>query len=125
VSGLSAELSVRENLEFIAAIGRQQQVRSPAAALALLEAQTFAEQPVRQLSAGQRQRAALARLALFDCPLWMLDEPFTALDADSRKLVENLIDDHLERGGIALIATHQPWGGRHQATQIHLGRQST
>jgi heme exporter protein A len=121
LNGLSAELSALENLEFMSRISCQAQIRSAAEALALVRASAFAERPVRQLSAGQRRRAALARLALFDCPLWMLDEPFTALDAESRILLENLIDAHLDDGGIAIVATHQAFGCRHPATQMTLG----
>ncbi len=89
-----------------------------------LQADGFGDRPVRQLSAGQRQRVALARLALFDGALWMLDEPFTALDKASRALLESLIDRHLDDGGIVVIATHQAFTTRHQRQDIELGRVS-
>ncbi|MEQ8497075.1 MAG: heme ABC transporter ATP-binding protein CcmA, partial [Gammaproteobacteria bacterium] len=69
----------------------------------------------------QRQRVALARLALFDCPLWMLDEPFTALDLATRGLLTALIDEHLDEGGTVLIATHQHFESRHPLTLVELG----
>jgi heme exporter protein A len=67
--------------------------------------------PVRELSQGQRRRAVLARLALSESvPLWLLDEPFAALDAAAARLVEELIAKHVARGGIAVYTTHQAAG---------------
>ncbi|MCF6344446.1 MAG: heme ABC exporter ATP-binding protein CcmA [Devosiaceae bacterium] len=58
------------------------------------------------LSAGQKKRLSLARLLVANRALWLLDEPTSSLDREGDKLVANLIDNHLERGGIAIIATH-------------------
>jgi heme exporter protein A len=60
----------------------------------------------RYLSAGQRRRAALARLLLEDRPVWLLDEPYTALDAEGRALVDALIADHRSKGGAVIAAIH-------------------
>ncbi|MEQ8661280.1 MAG: cytochrome c biogenesis heme-transporting ATPase CcmA, partial [Gammaproteobacteria bacterium] len=120
-SGLCGELDARENLAFQLALARAPQRCTPDEALARLAARRFATRPVRQLSAGQRQRVALARLALFDCPLWMLDEPFTALDAATRELLAGLIDSHLDAAGTVLIATHQHFASRHPLTLVELG----
>jgi heme exporter protein A len=66
---------------------------------------------VRKLSQGQRRRAVLARLALSESvPLWLLDEPFAALDAAAARLAEELIAKHVARGGIAVYTTHQAAG---------------
>jgi heme exporter protein A len=63
---------------------------------------------VRQLSQGQRRRAVLARLALCgSVPLWLLDEPFAALDAAAAGLTGDLIAKHVARGGMAIYTTHQ------------------
>ena len=63
--------------------------------------------PARVLSQGQRRRVALARLALGeDAPLWVLDEPFTALDAAAIKDVQELIGGHVSRGGGVIYTTH-------------------
>jgi heme exporter protein A len=64
--------------------------------------------PVRRLSQGQRRRAALARLLLSaDAPLWLLDEPFAALDAAAARFTEELIARHVAQGGAAIYTTHQ------------------
>lgn len=60
----------------------------------------------RYLSAGQRRRTALARLLLEDRPVWLLDEPYTALDADGRALVDTLIAEHRAKGGAIISAIH-------------------
>ena len=66
------------------------------------------EVPVRKLSQGQRRRAALARLLLSQgVPLWLLDEPFAALDASAARLTEELIASHVAGGGAVAYTTHQ------------------
>ena len=67
--------------------------------------------PVRLLSSGQRKRAALARVVDSGAPLWLLDEPFNALDSDGAGRLEALISQHLARGGALLAASHQPIAG--------------
>ena len=62
----------------------------------------------RYLSQGQRRRVALARLCHERRALWVLDEPYVALDALAIELVAGLIGDHLQRGGLAVLTTHQP-----------------
>lgn len=119
--GLNAELDACENLEFIATLCAAPRRATVASALKSLDAASFAERPVRYLSAGQRQRVTLARLMLFEAPLWMLDEPFTALDHTSRSLVEAIIDTHVEQGGTVLIATHQAFDSRHPIRVVPLG----
>lgn len=62
--------------------------------------------PGRLLSAGQRRRTAIGRLKLVDRPVWLLDEPFTALDADGRALLSQMIDQHCQSGGGVIAALH-------------------
>ncbi|MDP1707930.1 MAG: cytochrome c biogenesis heme-transporting ATPase CcmA [Gammaproteobacteria bacterium] len=68
----------------------------------------FEDVPARTLSAGQRRRVALARLLVMDASLWILDEPFTALDTHGVMLVEQMLSRHLARGGLAAVSTHHP-----------------
>lgn len=65
-----------------------------------------ADVAARYLSAGQRRRTALARLLLEDRPVWLLDEPYTALDAEGRALVDALIAEHRAKGGAVIAAIH-------------------
>ncbi len=71
-----------------------------------------AELPCRYLSAGQKRRLALARLLVSRRPLWLLDEPFAALDTSGQALVANAMARHCEEGGIIIAATHDPLGLR-------------
>ena len=65
--------------------------------------------PVRYLSTGQKKRAALARLIGQKAPVWLLDEPLNGLDTRGVALVEELAAEHCRAGGIAVIASHQPF----------------
>lgn len=65
------------------------------------------ELPVRFLSAGQKRRVLLARLATKKAPLWVLDEPFTALDVKAVEMLSALIGEHLASGGMAILTSHQ------------------
>ena len=64
------------------------------------------DKSVRALSAGQKRRLALSRLTFNDAPLWLLDEPQTALDRDGQGILADLITQHRTKGGMAIIATH-------------------
>jgi len=69
----------------------------------------LADVPVRYLSTGQRKRAAFARLIDQWAAIWLLDEPLNGLDAEGVALAETLARDHCANGGIAVIASHQPF----------------
>ncbi len=113
--GLKEELTAAENLRFGASIsGFSVPGRAIADALAGLGVPDAAI-PVKTLSQGQRRRAALARLALSQAvPLWLLDEPFAALDQAATQCVEDLVAQHVAAGGAVVYTTHQPSriGGR-------------
>lgn len=105
---LKASFTVSEQLAFFGKLyGRQGDL---AALLEQVGLARQAELPCRYLSAGQRRRLALARLLLSQRPLWLLDEPFAALDTAGKSLVARLIALHCGQGGIAIAATHEPLG---------------
>lgn len=93
---------------------------APDDALDRLDLGHAADLPCAYLSAGQRRRLALARLLVSDRPVWLLDEPTSALDAGSQALFAELVESHLERGGLVIAATHAPLGLREAAT-IRIG----
>ena len=109
-------LTAAENLAFAARIGGAQ----PAAGLAAMGLAALAELPARMLSAGQRRRLALARLALSPAPLWLVDEPTLGLDAPAVDLFGVLVSGHRARGGLVVAATHAalPLAG---AAELRLG----
>jgi heme exporter protein A len=85
--------------------------RAPEQAMHALGLAHLALVPVRLLSSGQLKRATLARVAASSAPLWLLDEPLNALDADGAKKLGALVERHLETGGAVLAASHQKLGG--------------
>jgi heme exporter protein A len=78
------------------------------AGIAAMGLAPLAEVPVRMLSAGQRRRAALARVVASGAPLWLLDEPANGLDADGLARLEAAMAAHRAAGGAILAASHQP-----------------
>ena len=79
-----------------------------APALAAFDLMPVADVPARMMSAGQRRRLALARLALVPAPVWLLDEPTIGLDSAARAALERALAGHLAAGGAAVLATHVP-----------------
>jgi heme exporter protein A len=106
--GLKPELTARENLAFDAGIRRRVQDSEIDDALEHVGLAAAGDQVAGALSAGQRRRLAIARVLLASVPLWILDEPYTNLDAGGSATVSGLIGRHLDRGGAALVAAHQP-----------------
>jgi heme exporter protein A len=108
--GNKASLTARENLAFWAAMLTARQGRGialPAAtALQSFALERVADFPVAALSAGQRRRVALARLLVAARPVWLLDEPMTALDAASQARLGDEMNRHLDEGGMIVAATH-------------------
>jgi heme exporter protein A len=108
VNGIKADLTGLENLR-IAATLDQDPVGDAAitAALDRIGLGGFEDLPTRMLSQGQKKRVALARLILSKAPLWILDEPFTALDVDAVDLLQALIAEQVAGGGTVVLTTHQ------------------
>ena len=106
LDGLKPSFTVFENLRFWRDVmGGDGDIE---AALDAVELGHLDHLPVSTLSAGQKRRVAIARLLTVDRPVWLLDEPATALDAASEQTLGRLIADHLEHGGMVLAATHRP-----------------
>jgi heme exporter protein A len=103
------DLTALENLEIASALGGQGMASGAAhSALDQFGVAACAALPARVLSQGQRRRVALARLVVSRAlPLWVLDEPFTALDAAAVGFVQTLIGEQLARGGTVVFTTHQ------------------
>ena len=106
LNGLKLDLSARSNLRFRESLTGADTSVTIDAALARVGLAGYEMLALRELSAGQRRRVALAALARSRAPLWLLDEPFANLDADGRALVADLIAEQRTRGGIVVITTH-------------------
>lgn len=105
---LKPTLSVAENLAFWTTfLGGGGEVMS---ALAVFDLAPLARLPAAYLSAGQRRRLSLARLAAIKRPIWLLDEPMSALDQASQARLVELMRRHRDRGGLAIVAAHGPIG---------------
>jgi heme exporter protein A len=118
---LKSALTAGENLAFWAGV-LGGDARRPAwlPALERLKLGHVADFPVRALSAGQKRRVALARLNVARRPIWLLDEPTTALDVASQTLFADIMREHLTSGGLIVAATHAPLG-LENARELRLG----
>ena len=101
------ELTAQENLDITCRLAGL--FLQTSAIQEALRAYSVPELPARKLSQGQRRRAALARLVVSEAAkLWLLDEPFAALDGPAARLTEELVEKHVARGGVVAYTTHQP-----------------
>ena len=107
-NGIKDELSALENLRIASGLNGIE-ISGPAALSVLQQMglEGCERLPARSLSEGQRRRAALARLGVCRSVLWVLDEVLTSLDKAAVTLVRSLLEDHLNGGGMAILATHQ------------------
>ena len=105
---LKADFSARENLAYAVGLRRPVAAAELDQALARVGLADCRDLPARVLSAGQRRRLAMARVMLSAAPLWILDEPFTNLDHAGVQLLSGVIGEHVDAGGAAVIASHQP-----------------
>ena len=108
LNGIKSDLTGIENLSIAARLdGDPVGIDDVWQALARIGLRGFEDLPTRMLSQGQKKRVALARLILSRAKLWVLDEPFTALDVEAVALLQGLIADHVAGGGLAVLTTHQ------------------
>lgn len=108
--GLKQSLSPVENLQWWRQVHPDTSSRESLDVLASMGLRGYEDVPCYTLSAGQQRRAALARLLVTDAPLWVLDEPFTAIDKQGVAELEDLLVQHAGRGGIVVLSTHQDVG---------------
>lgn len=104
--GVKPQMTPNETLRFFA--GLQNVPAEAESALEQVGLARAAELPCRYLSAGQKKRLALARLKISARPLWLLDEPLSALDTQGKTLLRDLIERHCASGGMVIAATHEP-----------------
>ncbi len=102
---LDRDKSLVDALTFWAKIDGRTSVSSALDAVGMA---ALADVPVRYFSTGQRKRAAMARLLIQEAPIWLLDEPMNGLDSDGMDRLNALIALHIDAGGCAIIASHQP-----------------
>ncbi|KAA0012047.1 cytochrome c biogenesis heme-transporting ATPase CcmA [Billgrantia pellis] len=120
--GVKAALTPLENLAWYQALAGQR--GGEAACFSALEEvglAGFEDVPAGQLSAGQQRRVALARLVLAPRPLWVLDEPFTAIDRDGVAALERRLIEHARAGGCVLVTTHHELTPCAELRRIRLG----
>lgn len=115
-TALKEDLSPMENLEFAAAIdGQDWDDKQGMLSLHRMGLRGREDLPVRVLSAGQKRRVMLSRLLSRQVKLWILDEPYTALDVNAVQLLSDLIAGHVAGGNMAILTSHQAMpipGGR-------------
>lgn len=106
--GIKEDLTVLENLQFSLSLsGVAVSTDRATEVLKLLGLAKGLNLPARMLSQGQKRRVALARLWLQELPLWILDEPFTALDVNASDLIKQKIEAFANDGGMVVMTTHQ------------------
>lgn len=109
-AGIKGLLSAEENLSWLCALHQPATRDAIWQALAAVGLRGFEDVPCHTLSAGQQRRVGLARLYLAPPPLWILDEPFTALDKTGVAQLESHLAAHCERGGMVVLTTHHTLG---------------
>ncbi len=117
---INKSLTPAENLDWFCAL-RGVRAKVPVSeALAAFSLFGYEDIPCSQLSAGQQRRVSLARMKLIDAPIWMLDEPFTALDRQAVSDLETFLSQHVNAGGTVILSTHHPLQLSHQVREINL-----
>ena len=107
-AGIKGLLTAEENLTWLAALHNGASREQIWQALAAVGLAGFEDVPCHTLSAGQQRRVGLARLYLDAPALWILDEPFTALDKDAVTQLEKHLAEHCNNGGMVVLTTHHP-----------------
>ena len=117
---LKGDLTALENLHFSVGLKRRTTATELRAALDRTGVAACAELPARVLSAGQRRRVSLARVLAMQASVWLLDEPYANLDATGSELVSELLQAHVEQGGLALVVAHRDLALRCEVRRLEL-----
>ena len=104
---MSPELSCIENLKYSSILGSTSSELDLSIALSKVGLEKYENDFVGTLSAGQKKRVALSLLFITQSKVWLLDEPFSALDSKAIKIFEKTIEDHCSNGGMCILTTHQ------------------
>lgn len=107
--GIKMSLTVAENLRLALAMTGLKSMAMVDGVLEEVNLLSYKSRLVSELSAGQKRRLVLAKLVLTKVLLWILDEPFAALDKIAVKLLEKIICEHLQNGGMVVLTSHQPF----------------
>lgn len=107
LTALSPELSCIENLKYSSLLGNNKLELDFSSALKKVGLEKFKNELVGTLSAGQKKRIALSLLFVTQSKVWLLDEPFSALDSKAINIFEQRIEEHCNLGGICILTTHQ------------------
>lgn len=123
LNGVKDALTALENLRVMVALAGSKPEFPLSKALDQIELVGMESIPLSRMSAGQKRRVALARLFITKAAIWLLDEPFTSLDASGKLVIERLIAEHCACGGIIIFSTHQPMEIKDcSIMHIHLGK---
>ena len=104
---LSPELHCKENLDYLTQLNSRSSDQALGEALTNVGLKKFEYEYAANLSAGQKRRVVLSALFITQSKVWLLDEPFTALDADGIIVIETQITKHCNNGGLCVLTTHQ------------------
>jgi heme exporter protein A len=110
LNGTQGDLTPPENLRSCAELAGGADAARITSALERVALDEYYDFPAKILSQGQRRRLALARLLVLERPLWVLDEPFAALDVDSVGVITNILSERIRRGGMVILTSHQTLG---------------
>jgi heme exporter protein A len=124
LSGIKAILSPRENLQWYASLKGVVDDARLMAALDKVGLYGYEDVPCHLLSAGQQRRVGLARLFITEAEIWLLDEPFTAIDKQGVKQLEGWIEEYAAHGGAVILTTHHELSIEQGIQHIHLGETS-
>lgn len=123
-AGIKGALTPIENLEWQMHLGGLPARVPIEQALNKVGLANYIHEPCRNLSAGQRRRVALSRVYLSQAGIWILDEPFTALDAEGTELLQTQLIAHAEDGGCVILTSHQDLAMQYPVRRCDLGNWS-